>query len=306
MINFSDTDNLNNLIDLEKVSLMSTLDIQKNFNKQILIFVKKIMSNINLSFDSDPNDKTFFYLNESTSTLNKSNTNINILKKLLDTLSTINTSDKNLSDTIKTYNQEFKESMNSIYENTENIEKFIHEITMTDFSELPVLTTCQNNLQNTKLETTIINNALPSKFSEDTLIISEKQKKVILPYKINKIEDILKSNARYHSIDEVIDKLYTKPINYYKFSAISRFKEAYKLVKEKERGSTFKALELAFELLGNYSLHPAIITACKSLDELDIYLACLEENALNDFKFFNIKYEVPLSISKLANNNGLI
>lgn len=306
MINFSNADNIKNLIELEKVSLMSTLDIQKNFNKQILIFVKKVMSNINLSFDSDPNDKTFFYLNESTSTLNKSNTNINILKNLLDTLSSINTSSENLSDIIDKYNQNFKESMNSIYENTEIIEKFIHEITMTDFSELPVLTTSQAILPDTKPEQSTTTNTLPSRFSENTLIISEKQKKVILPYKINKIEDILKNNARYHSIDEVIDKLYTKPISYYKFSAISRFKEAYKLVKEKERGSIFKALELAFELLGNYSLHPAIITACKSLDELDIYLACLEENALNDFKFFNIKYEVPLSISKLANNNGLI
>ena len=47
------------------------------------------------------------------------------------------------------------------------------------------------------------------------------------------------------------------------------------------------------ELFGNYNLHPAVISACKNLDELDIYLACLEDNSLNDFTFFNVKFEVP-------------
>ena len=112
----------------------------------------------------------------------------------------------------------------------------------------------------------------------------------------------MKNNTRYHSIEEVVNKLYTKPISYYKFSPIARFKEAYKLVKDRAKLSRLKALSLAFELFGNYSLHPAIITACKSIDELDIYLACLEENDLDDFKFFNIKYEVPLAVSKFANN----
>ena len=78
---------------------------------------------------------------------------------------------------------------------------------------------------------------------------------------------------------------------------MARFKEAYKLVKNREKASVFKALALGFELFGNYSLHPAIITACNSLDELDIYLACLDENDLDDFKFFNIKYEVPLALT---------
>lgn len=113
----------------------------------------------------------------------------------------------------------------------------------------------------------------------------------------------MQKNRRYHSIEEVINKLYTRPISNYRFSAISRFKEAYKLVKQKEKGSTFKALGLAIELFGNYNLHPAIITACKSLNELDVYLACLDENELNDFKFFDIKYDIPMAVSRFANNN---
>ncbi|MBS5854436.1 MAG: hypothetical protein KIC56_04340 [Clostridium sp.] len=45
-------------------------------------------------------------------------------------------------------------------------------------------------------------------------------------------------------------------------------------------------------------MHPAIITACKSIDELDIYLSCLEDNQLDDFKIFDIKYEMLPKVSK--------
>lgn len=321
MITFSGTENISNLIELEKVSLMSTLDIQKSFNKQILVFMKKFMANIDFSFDMTPNNKAFFYLNEATSSLNKSNSNINALNSLLDSLSQINPSSENLQDMLKCYNASFKENMNSVYENTKIIEKFVHEVTITELSELPDISVgsiASANVEATvssvdvtvedQYDTSIVNTLVEapasSQFSENTLVISETQKKVILPYNINKVEDILQKNKRYHSVEEVVNKLYTKPISYYKFSSISRFKEAYKLVKEKEKGSTFKALSLAFELFGNYSLHPAIITACKSLDELDIYLACLDENDLDDFKFFNIKYEVPMAISKFAKNNA--
>ena len=295
MINFSDAENLSNLIELEKVSLLSNLDIQKNFNKQILIFMKKFMANINCSFDLDPNDKAFFYLNESTNTLNKSNSNINALNTLLSSLSHINSSDSNLSETIKCYNENFKQIMNSVHENTEIIEKFVHEITVNDFSEL-----LNNSLDTVCFEQSLENatsSESASQYSENTLVISESQKKVILPYNINIVNEILQNNARYHSIDEVVNKLYTRPISYYRFSAMARFKEAYKLIKNREKSSIFKALALGFELFGNYSLHPAIITACNSLDELDIYLACLDENDLDDFKFFNIKYEVPLALT---------
>lgn len=295
MINFSGSENLSNLIELEKVSLESTLDIQKNFNKQILIFVKKFMANIDFSLDS--NDKAFFYLNESTSALNKSNSNINDLKDLFVAVAQLNASDEN---SLKDYNAQFKETMNSVYSNTESIEKFIHDITLTDFSELPTNTVVTPVVRNVDLEEFPVKSST-SPFPENTLVISETNRKVILPYQMDKVEEILENNARYHSAEEVINKLYTKPISYYKFSPIARFKEAYKLIKEREKGSRFKALALAFELLGNYSLHPAIITACKSIDELDIYLACLDENSLDDFKFFNIKYEIPLAVSKFAN-----
>lgn len=292
MLSFSDTKDISNLINLEKVSLISDLDIQKSFNKQILVFIKKIMTNIDFSTPLDSTNQTLFYLNQATDILNKTNININILNKLLENLSQFEKSLLISNDMVNTYNCNLKTAMTSIYENTEKIQKFIHDITINNFSvELPIASSI---LSIEAIET----HPLPKK----TLVISATQKKVILPYENKDIEDILQKNKQYNSFEEVVDKFYTIPISYYKFSSISRFKEAYKLVKEKEKGSTFKALALAFELLGNYSLHPAIITACKSLDELDIYLACLDENTLNDFKFFDIKYEVPLAVTNTSKN----
>lgn len=291
MLSFSGTKDITNLIDLEKASLMSSLDIQKSFNKQVLVFMKKLMANIDFSTPLDSTNQNFFYLNQATDVLNKTNLNINILNNLLENLAQLEKILLISDDMINAYNCNLKSAMTSIYENTEIIEKFIRDITINNF---PV------ELPSTSPVLTLEAPAVPETHTtpKKTLIISVTQEKVVLPYDSDEIEDILQKNKRYHSFEEVVNKFYTKPISYYKFSSISRFKEAYKLVKEKEQGSTFKALSLAFELLGNYSLHPAVITACKSLDELDIYLACLDENTLDDFKFFDIKYEIPLAVSK--------
>ena len=290
MINFSDKENITKLIELEKISLTSTLDIQKNLNKQILIFIKNFMANVTFSFDINPNDEAFFYLNESTNALSKSNSNITILKRLLEDIENIKTINENLEEDVEKYNNDFKENIDLIYTSTETIEKFVHKINTTDLSELAKNLTIENEIDS---KDTISGKDLEISYIENTLI----------PYTINNLKEILlNNNKEYSSLQDVIDKLYTKPINYYRFSAIARFRETYKLVKEREHGSKTKALELAFELLLNYNLHPAIITACKNLNELDIYIACLEDNTLDEFEFFDIKYEIPLAISKHAKN----
>ena len=63
-------------------------------------------------------------------------------------------------------------------------------------------------------------------------------------------------------------------------------------MKNKEDSTILESLDLAFEVTFNNSLNPAIITACKSLEELDLYLDCLEANSLDKFEPFKIKYEV--------------
>lgn len=138
---------------------------------------------------------------------------------------------------------------------------------------------------------------------ENTLIISEKNKNVILPYTIEDLKNTLEQNpSKYNSISDIIEKEYTKPISYYKNSSVARFKETFKLVREKSHGSLKHAWDMSLEAFFNYDLHPAIISACKNIDELDIYLSCLEYDELEDFKFFKIIFDIVPTIIKRKNS----
>lgn len=137
------------------------------------------------------------------------------------------------------------------------------------------------------------------------LLISEKEQKVFLPYMMQDIKEILEENNTYNSEQDVINNLYIVPLYLYKSTAISRFREAFLLMRN-EPNSTFKqAIELGFEVMFNYSLHPSIITACKNLDEFDIYLDCLYNNELDDFKCFKVIFDVnpTVSINNDISNN---
>ena len=307
MINYTDKKNVDKLILLEKNSLKATFDIQKTLNKQILVFMKNFIGNIEIDIDIDEENKAYLYLSKSTAILNKSNTNITNISKLIDILENIHESVETLPPSklkpkIESYNKKFSVIIDSIYKNTTKIEEFIHETSMLDLSTF-LKEISKDKPKKTKKEIeedshTITSIELESGFVEKTLVISEIQKKVILPYRLDKVEDILLTNsAKYKSIQDVIDKLYTRPIKYYKSAAVARFKEAYILMRRREHSSRLKALSLASELLLNYNLHPAIISACRNIDQLDIYLACLEDDTLNEFKFFDIKYEVAPKIT---------
>ena len=126
----------------------------------------------------------------------------------------------------------------------------------------------------------------------NVLIISEKKQKAYLPYKYKEVEKIYKnSNNEYNSIIEVIQDLYVLPLKKFKNSLIARFREAFNLIVHKENGSIICALDLALELMFKYNLNPIIIAACRNLDELDMYLDCLDENELFDIKCFQIRFE---------------
>ena len=126
----------------------------------------------------------------------------------------------------------------------------------------------------------------------DTLLISEIQNKVVLPYKIKDVEKALSENSQYKTIEDVINVEYTLPLDKYKNSTKSRFKEAYNLMRKKEKASIFDSLSLATEVTFNNLLNPAIITACQNLDQLDVYLDCLSSNKLDKFNYFKVKYEI--------------
>lgn len=135
--------------------------------------------------------------------------------------------------------------------------------------------------------------------AENVLLISEVDNKVILPYTLKDIQKSMEENEEsYDTVQDVIAKKYTKPLAYYKHTSLARFREAFKLVKDREGGSFFKAMDLALELFSNYNLHPAVISACKTVNELDVYLSCLEYNELDDFHFFKTIFKISPTISK--------
>lgn len=134
----------------------------------------------------------------------------------------------------------------------------------------------------------------------NVLIISEKEQKAYLPFFYSEVKEIYQNSAnQYKTLQNVIDDLYVLPLNRFKNSTIARFKESFHLIRNKEKGTITKALDLGLELMFKYELNPIIIAACRNLDELDIYLDCLEENELYDFTCFEIKFEImPLKIKR--------
>lgn len=124
------------------------------------------------------------------------------------------------------------------------------------------------------------------------LLISEMKGIVALPYTIPELKKKLAKNPRYDTIEDVIKNEYILPISKYRNASISRFREGYNLMRKRENKGIVASLDLALELTFKTLLNPAIITACKSLNELDIYLDCLASNELDKFDIFQIKYEV--------------
>lgn len=159
-------------------------------------------------------------------------------------------------------------------------------------------TEVNNNIDNTE---NIINEK-PKKHElhdNNILLISEKDNLVYLPYKLDDIKDFFEKNKEdYSSLQDVINQKYIVSLNRFKNPVIARFREAFSLMKNKEKASLPRALDLALELSFNSLLNPAVICACKNLQELDIYLDYLETNELDKFTIFEVKYEVtPQALS---------
>lgn len=307
--------NIEKLIDIEIASLNASLDSQKSLSKQVLLFLKNFIGNIEVDsiFSNEIND----FLSNVGVHLKEINSNIDVYTNLLEILENIkfnieSLQFKSILSKINQYNKKYSVASEAILKNTTEIQEFIRSMSLTDISEyisLDDLDTAVKSGEPEEIDGLVVeSNPTPKSrrsrkkqmtLIEDTLVISEIDNVVYLPYKVSELKKILKSEPeKYSSLADVILSLYTKPLRDYKFAAVSRFKEAYKLMIEKEHSTKKEALKLAIELFSNYNLHPAIITACKNQNELDIYLSCLEYNELEDFHFFKIVYEALPVISK--------
>ena len=123
-----------------------------------------------------------------------------------------------------------------------------------------------------------------------TLIISEEDGKVYLPYTKAEIKNEILEH-RGTKISDLIEEKYIYPLDKYKNAIRARFREGYNLMYKKEGKSRRSAILLGIELMFETNLHPAVISACKNLEELDIYLDCLEDNELEKFSCFKIIYK---------------
>ncbi len=132
---------------------------------------------------------------------------------------------------------------------------------------------------------------------ENTLVVSEKSNLIYLPYTNEELRK-LKETHPNATTDAIINKYYTRKAKDYRNPPIARFKEAYKLVRNKEKMSIIDASNLGLELCFKSSLHPAIISACRSINELDEYLGCMEHNRTDKFGGFHIQFDVAPTLYK--------
>ena len=142
-----------------------------------------------------------------------------------------------------------------------------------------------------------------AKIDTNILIISEKDGLVYLPYKEEDLENYLKTE-QYDSREEIIKNVFTTDLSRYKNSVVSRVVEGFKLMREKENASMMKSLEYALSLKFERRLYPAVITACRSRDELDFYLATINENMPELFDSFKIQFDyAPIENKMIKHKN---
>lgn len=296
-------DELNNIIEKEKTAVNLIIDSQ-NMKKDILLNTKQRFNNYANTAIPTLTDSINFFLNNFENSLALTETNIYLLNNLLLLLDNLELSNTNETN-IENFNTTFFETNKIITSNSLQIEKTLNYILTFSYSSENVLDNFMQNLCITdlapkkELAPQQIVNETKSKNSdienskENTLIISEKENVVLLPYTISEVNSILENNSeKYSNIEDVIKDKFTLPYNSFKNSAMARFREAFKLMREKEKQSIKESIDLGIEMFFNYNLHPAIIPACKSLDELDIYLDCLEDNELNKFDCFKIVFDM--------------
>lgn len=281
--------NNHDIILKEKEKINDLISIQQNFSKILLGYIEKIMDN-NSSVSFISSEKMLVSLNHLKEALQYCNKNISILKYLLLLLNNKSFDFDNLKD----FNDIYLAQLSYVNKNTIFIEEFL--LSMLSFTELnfefPITI---DNLNNSNFNTSNSKSIeIPDEVRdrENTLVISETKGKVFLPYYIKDLERLWKNDTT-KTINEIIEENYTISLEQYKVPFISRFKEAFKLARTKEKKSIKYAFDLGSELLFNYNLHPAIISACRNLDELDIYLDYLDTNETEKFDCFNIIFEIP-------------
>ena len=269
------------MINFKRDELNSTVSIQQSLMKILMGYIKKMVNSLDTS--------NLIYSNNILGLLEKSKES---LKRCNENMNLLNSSIRDFNNHSENFEINYENNIKRINNNTIFIEDYIYSLLQFFELTLPSIKNGKNFKINQSSENLhlITNNEVPEwiKNKENSLIISEISGNIILPYYINDL-----TNIKNKTYEQIIQENYTIPVDLFKPAFIARFREAFKLAHNKEKKSVAFSLNLATELIFNYNLHPAIITACRNLDELDIYLDCLENNETEKFKCFNIIFKIP-------------
>ncbi len=300
-------DNLIIQLKSEKKEINQILTLYDNKKSNLLAITDNMLE---MTYGIDENKLDYFH--EMIDKIKQSFENINDIENLSSTLMRIlNESialyDKNLQNNreeikanLVEYNKKRDELSNKILDFEEQNTIILNSIICLSLDVQSKKIKKSNSFikENTAITTNRIDIEIEPK-DNNLLIVSEKDQKAYLPFFYSDVKDVYNnSNNKYETMQDVVDSLYVVPLSKFKNSAISRFRESFFLVKNKAKGSITKALDLGLELMFRYDLNPVVIAACRNLDELDIYLDCLEENELYDFSCFEIKFEIMPQLAK--------
>ena len=281
-------------IKLQKQNIQKSIEIQikmqENYSKILLECLKNINDVIQNTENFETINGLVELLREIKVNLEQLRSNILKIKNLQILLESIPCDISDNISILEKYNKFAIECQDDIYNIIPRVNDFILKYVEKALFKVSLENTIENNF--IEKEKQIEDKYEKKEITDnDTLIISEIKNKVFLPYSVTELNEKLNNNKNYRNLEDVINKEYIIPFDRYKNSKIARFRETYNLMR-KENASITDSLDLALELSFNNLLNPAIITACKSLDELDIYLDCLNSNELDKFTIFKIKYEI--------------
>ncbi len=130
--------------------------------------------------------------------------------------------------------------------------------------------------------------------NNDTLLISEKENKVFLPYSMDDVQQYLTAfSDKYSNARDVIENEFVVPLNYFTaYSFAARFREAYALYRDREGKSAVESFIFAFKTMKIGNLQAAIIAACRNERVFNDYLTHLRRDDLENFHHFKIEYQI--------------
>lgn len=305
-----------NSFDDEISEINSKISNQEEIRDKIVQFINSIADVLKLNDPEIDNLALYKLSDEVTKTFELINTNIQLLSDLGNRLNSLDSEIVTLLLDIEKANhteEYYQSSVQKIKFKIDDYSFFLKEtkqkldannIKINEFLSNPStqkyldgfnikVNSSFSNSNNVGIYSKVVKHQVSEK-DNNVLIISEKDNKVFLPYRVEEINDYLEQFPdQYSSFESVVAKEFILPLNYYmSHPVLARFREAYSLCRDREAKPVLESLKYAMDMMFNRRLNPAIIAACKTQDQLANYLNCLEKNDLKNFTDFEIRFEM--------------